>query len=330
MKRTILIVAVLWTCSVFADEQGVELRSTRGTTYGDGMFGQAVTAGHSVKHLKLASRMMGGKGVLFFPVPYRQYDGERLKTLPAHLRIYKTDADGMTVDDTAIWKIDIGNRLSCAAADFDKNATYYADYLVFDYLTADLSHLNLDMKRGTVEFFAATEWNYPDAPGEIIGLFTLIGKNRENENVRIHMERRGAYWAYKAVFENTPKTDANVGSTDKIKAGEFHHYAVTWDENGYRFYYDGVLCRSGAQPLLDARMKTLVIGSLLDVPPNIYGCRFWGRIDEFRLSKVARTAKEIEDAAQGLEPYRADADTVVLYHFDNNTDPAKPESKTLP
>ncbi len=322
MKASILSILTLFAVAAQAESTAPTLKSTRGITYTDGMFDQAVSAGHSVKRQQLSARMVGDKGALFFPAPYRQYDGEALKALPNYLRIYKEDADGMTVDDTAAWQIDTGNRLSCAAADFDRSATYYADYLVFDYLEANLSELNIDMKRGTVEFFAATEWDYPQAPGEIIGLFALIGVSPDNENIRLHMERRGAYWAYKAVFGSTLKVDANVGAVDVLKAGEFHHYAVTWDEKEYRFYQDGVLRTAGVQPAISAKLKTLVIGSLPDTPPNFYGCRFWGWVDEFRLSKTVRSAQEIEDAAQGLEPYRADADTVALYRFDADTNPA--------
>jgi hypothetical protein len=104
------------------------------------------------------------------------------------------------------------------------------------------------------------------------------------------------------------------------KAGEWHHLAVSWGREGTRLYVDGRMTarnRRGDPPGLIA-------------PDIVLGNHTWtllsGRvsntaIDEFRLSSIQRSDRDIETSARATSPLQPDSQTLVLEHFDGTPAP---------
>lgn len=96
----------------------------------------------------------------------------------------------------------------------------------------------------------------------------------------------------------------NPGTSFDWKAGEWHHVAMTWDQNTLRIYLDGKLLSETpnhgflAAPLEDA---TICIG----------GDGALATIDEARILSVARPPTMLD------QPYEPDAETLLLDHFDD-------------
>jgi len=103
--------------------------------------------------------------------------------------------------------------------------------------------------------------------------------------------------------------------------GLWQHVAGVWDgpSNTLRVFVNGVQLNQAIEaehPNLKAFGGFRVIGGSLNPADRQ---TFNGKIDEFRVSKVAR---DIAASTAWMQPYAADADTVDLYHFDLATDPA--------
>ena len=78
-------------------------------------------------------------------------------------------------------------------------------------------------------------------------------------------------------------TDATVTAL-RMRKGEWHHVAVTWDKSALRMYFDGVLCGMTTKPPLkwwDAPVSVTVGSEYQHLTWN-------GLIDEIRVSKVNR------------------------------------------
>jgi hypothetical protein len=147
---------------------------------------------------------------------------------------------------------------------------------------------------GTVEFWLRPHWQGGDnqdhwafAWGTTGGL--LLGKDGGNY-WRIILNRYGA--------GGQPERGAGLNVTGLWTAESWHHCAFTWDATGVAVYVDGELRAQG------------IVGF---TPPTIAASQFQisgegtsgtlnGAIDELRISDIARSTAEIEDAyLRGLQ-----------------------------
>jgi len=116
--------------------------------------------------------------------------------------------------------------------------------------------------------------------------------------------RTGGFSAY--LPANRP---AEIKSGVNVTDGKWHHLAMVIDGGRIRLYVDGREV-ANAKDTRPARSKgkpgQLAFGSLVS---GRIGCD--GAVDEVRISKAARKI-----TAAPTEPFKADADTVGLWHFD--------------
>jgi hypothetical protein len=107
---------------------------------------------------------------------------------------------------------------------------------------------------------------------------------------------------------------ASAGSKDEPELNRQVHVAGVYDGQNVRIFIDGKL-----QPGTDMTTnphKASVFDFMVGADPNGQGMPhqfFKGTIDEVRISKVARYQEDFEPAK---EKFKSDADTLVLYHFD--------------
>ena len=123
-----------------------------------------------------------------------------------------------------------------------------------------------------------------------------------------------AYWLHKNVSPSDSLYWASYGgfSTSTFGAapvGRWYHYAGVWDSarSEARTYVDGAQMNvvSASAPTNNA--EVLRIGTDWD-----FGCEMNGRIDEVRISTVARYGTDfVPDTV-----FAPDGDTMALYHFD--------------
>jgi hypothetical protein len=100
-----------------------------------------------------------------------------------------------------------------------------------------------------------------------------------------------------------------------INAGRWYHYALTWGDNGLRFYVDGVLIGTNAPGRLNPSTSVWVLG-------NANGHGFNGAIDELRISNIQRVfttapALTIEPAAYRLR-WLAESNVTYDVHWSTN------------
>lgn len=93
-----------------------------------------------------------------------------------------------------------------------------------------------------------------------------------------------------------------------VMNGVLHHLAASFDGTNGSLYIDGVRSAFAPGNAAVAATTTLRIGC------NAAIDSFEGLIDEFRLSSVDRYGGEEYEVPSG--PYEVDADTVLLFHFD--------------
>lgn len=111
----------------------------------------------------------------------------------------------------------------------------------------------------------------------------------------------------------------NNSSTLLVQSGAafgsagWYHIAFSWDGFQSRLFIDGIAVGNSSNPptVPDGFMQ---IGDNRDTPPG-GGASFKGRIDEFRISNIARHTANFAPAAFEFAP---DANTVALYHFNEN------------
>ena len=125
----------------------------------------------------------------------------------------------------------------------------------------------------------------------------------------------------KIVFLTNADSERAV-STERLnwKAGEWHHLAVSWGPRGNRLYVDGRVAaenRRGAPP--GAIAPDVVLGNQTW---TLLSQRFADTvIDEFRMSSVQRSDRDIETSAGAKGPLTSDDRTVALEHFDGSPSP---------
>jgi hypothetical protein len=90
---------------------------------------------------------------------------------------------------------------------------------------------------------------------------------------------------------------------------------VKTSTNGGKIYKNGVLVFSGSFENLTYNYSRLDIGAENYVG---WGSYFKGLVDEVRLSNIERTQTEISNYYLSNQPFNADANTVGLWHFDEN------------
>ncbi len=111
---------------------------------------------------------------------------------------------------------------------------------------------------------------------------------------------------------------AEIQSNRDITDGQWHYLAFVFEPARIRLYVDGEQVADRTVSIIPAReqaagMAMLSFGRLVSSQTGNLGCD--GVIDEVRVSKVAR---EINAVPQG--PFETDADTVGLWHFDEEPD----------
>ena len=97
----------------------------------------------------------------------------------------------------------------------------------------------------------------------------------------------------------------NVIASQQLPRGKRVHVAGVYDGKLARLFVDGKLIGSAPPKLLPKQN----LGTL------IFGSRFNGTMDEWRISKVGRYEKDFKPPQR----YQPDADTLALYHFDEGT-----------
>jgi len=147
-------------------------------------------------------------------------------------------------------------------------------------------------------------WFEPDTLGKRVGLTT---RTENSEFGLFIMDGIPSFWIH------LDGTYVSAEATDRISTGEWHHLAGVFDGEEVRLYFDGRLVarRPGAGKRTRNRFP-LLIGADVDSNGRATS-NFDGRIDEFRLSSVARYTGET------IEPDRrhvVDDDTVLLLHLD--------------
>lgn len=98
-----------------------------------------------------------------------------------------------------------------------------------------------------------------------------------------------------------------------VVAQQWHHVAATYDSGTVRLFVDGQMKHEGtiAQGVADDCDAPLAIGRAAYED----SFHFHGIIDEVRISRVARYEESFVPAKA---PFAPDADTVALYHFDED------------
>jgi len=294
------------------------------TAYETGVFGKGIVIGRIIKKEKVRTLNDEQYGYLILQNSYRRYRKEILKKLPDYIKVYK-EKEGIIVDNTSSWEItSLPTRLRCPIEKFDKEATYYVDYKVFNFLYYNLKELSIPAKQGTIEMFFRLDWEYPNNPVLYPGFFQLIGAGhgQVKSSISLHGPRFICLNMKPGVIGGYTETSINVDvhTLPHIKKGEWHHIAFVWDKKKGVYYIDGEKhCEVKHKEMTDTWEK-LIVGSLADHWPTFGGMRLFGVIDEFRFSDIARTSEEIANSALGTNELKCDKHTVVLCHFENTPD----------
>jgi len=218
-----------------------------------------------------------------------------------------------------------------AGADFGKALHLNRHFVEVGIAAADPGEELLPHKRGTVEFWFRPLWSATDCHMETLHDSTHRTQFFKADPVSISYSidpdnggRTGRYNLVKllAQIKGVGYTQANI----YLEQGKWYHIAVTWNVDGqanaanifingrkkaYSLYKPGMNKKAPPVKLgLPARSMRIGVG-------DWYGHRFVsGLIDELRIS---RTIRYTQHYTVPRAPFRADADTVLLMHFDGDT-----------
>ncbi|MDE0889285.1 MAG: metallophosphoesterase [Phycisphaerales bacterium] len=153
--------------------------------------------------------------------------------------------------------------------------------------------------------FTLEAWFEADSLKARVGLVT---RTEGSEFGLFLMKGVPSFWVHlDGAYASADATGAGVS------IGEWHHVAGVYDGSKVRLYLDGTLvAQSDAGSTRTRNTLPLMIGADVDANGRPTST-FHGRIDEVRLSSVARYAGE------SIEPERrheSDDQTVLLFHFD--------------
>ncbi len=152
----------------------------------------------------------------------------------------------------------------------------------------------------------------PNQPWTIEGYLRPVDQPDHNHALAVLFE--GDAWHFNLnhwslrLLEHSPKAQAkseNVIAFEEIPRGKRVHVAGVYDGKLARLLIDGKLIGSAPPKFLPKAN----LGKLL------FGARFDGTMDEWRISKVARYEKNFTPPQR----YEPDADTLALYHFDEGS-----------
>jgi len=116
-------------------------------------------------------------------------------------------------------------------------------------------------------------------------------------------------------LENTFTVVQN--NTCVLDTGQWIYVAYTKNTNNVaKLYKNGVLQATGNYLSLNYFWNRIDIGAEFY---TTYCCWFNGRLDEMRVSNSERTGTEILNHFNSNSPFSQDANTIGLYHFDENT-----------
>ena len=98
-------------------------------------------------------------------------------------------------------------------------------------------------------------------------------------------------------YEAADDSDTYVGSTTDVTTQRWYFFAASRDETGdIRIYIDGELETEHNEPMPPASIDHVITIGCRTNSPDVYQDFFHGRIDEVRISDVARDENEIRDA----------------------------------
>lgn len=181
---------------------------------------------------------------------------------------------------------------------------------------------------GTIEFWMAPQFdlrNVRDFTGIVTMQAEPFASGFKTSLLVFYSQQRQL-----VVLINADQEQALTSPSLNWKAGEWHHVAVSWGREGTRLYLDGRVAarqRRGDAPGVIA--SDIVLGnhtwSLLTSRVGNTA------IDEFRLSSIQRSDRDIETSARATSPLQRDPQTVVLEHFDGTpAPPLKLAEETAP
>jgi hypothetical protein len=165
---------------------------------------------------------------------------------------------------------------------------------------------NITAASGTVEGWFRPEWSGNDAQNHLVltwgalgGL--LIGKDAA-DNLRLMLNR------YSAGGLPEQGTAINIGDWP---ADQWRHLAFSWDAEWMRIYIDGQLA---AEAPVTITLPAIGAGNV-QIGGEGTGSSLGAVVDEFRISRVARTAAEIAQTFMGglqVSSLSATPDTLIL------------------
>jgi hypothetical protein len=164
--------------------------------------------------------------------------------------------------------------------------------------------------------FTAEMWVYPKKLGSATQTFIQKGTITNR-------------WAVQTLDTNKIRfyidyaQDLIVDSTAVLTENEWQHIAVVWDGDtnaGNTYIYRNGVDVTDSRTNASGSRVTDASGSLFVGAGSGTVDHFYGLIDEVRLSRGARYLSEFTPTTA---PFVTDADTLVLYHFDDNGDDAR-------
>jgi len=180
-------------------------------------------------------------------------------------------------------------------------------------------------REGTIEFWIQPEWNGNDGlkhPIISIGNSLFIGKYGNDYLYAIQ---------HNDEFDATKLLFADVSSG---VAGDWNHVALTWDysRENWTLYFNGtqVATDSFDNKTFFEHHIPMVLGSYNEYSDDS-DKGLDGVIDEFRISKIARSAAEIfADFTAGKDgiPLSSDENSTILFHFDDSLEDSVEDQRT--
>jgi hypothetical protein len=109
---------------------------------------------------------------------------------------------------------------------------------------------------------------------------------------------------------------ANSNVFVPIDSNQWQYIVITKENDIAKIYKNGELLLTGEYNNLDYSWDKLELGAVFYTSYNNW---FQGFIDEIRISNIARSQVEISNNFTANAPFSSDANTIGLWHFDENS-----------
>ena len=120
------------------------------------------------------------------------------------------------------------------------------------------------------------------------------------------------------VNKNNPPNNAGTIVNVPLPLNQWSYIALTKSStNLCNLYLNGTLIFTGNYANISYSWSKLIVGSQLY--GGVYSNFFNGSIDELKVSNSVRTASEILNHFNSNLPFASDANTIGLWHFDQNS-----------